>query len=64
MISMLRQDFPTAARYLEAANREAPDHRGIIKSLGFCYIWLGDLPAAGAQLSGIPETSGRTGYAI
>ena len=57
LISMLRQDFPTAARHLEAAYREAPDHRGIIKSLGFCYIWLGDLPAAEAQLSGIPETS-------
>jgi hypothetical protein len=55
MISMLRQDFESASGYLEAAYREAPEHRGIIKSLGYCYVWLGDMQRADTYLSLIPE---------
>jgi O-antigen ligase len=46
MISMLRRDFDTAATYLEIAHIQAPSHRGIIKSLGYCYVWLGDMKKA------------------
>jgi tetratricopeptide (TPR) repeat protein len=55
MISMLRGDFLSAAAYLEKANQEAPNHRGIIKSLGYCYVWSGNLEKAHIFLSKIPE---------
>ncbi len=55
MISMLRQDFETASMNLEVAYREAPRHRGIIKNLGYCYVWLGKLDEAKSLLENIPE---------
>jgi lipopolysaccharide biosynthesis regulator YciM len=55
LISMLRQDFKTAASNLETAHQEAPNHRGIIKSLGYCYVWLGDMERAQILLDQIPE---------
>jgi len=55
LISMLRQDFRTAIANLETAHREAPNHRGIIKSLGYCYVWLGDMDNAQTLLDQIPE---------
>ena len=55
LISMLRQDFKTAAANLETAYQEAPNHRGIIKSLGYCYAWLGDMDKAQKLLDRIPE---------
>jgi hypothetical protein len=58
-ISMLRQDFITAAANLEMAYRQAPNHRGIIKSLGYCYVWLGDMDKAQKLLEQIPEAQGE-----
>jgi tetratricopeptide (TPR) repeat protein len=55
LISMLRQDFISAAAYLEKANQVVPDHRGIVKSLGYCYAWLGDIEKASLLLDEIPE---------
>lgn len=55
IISMLRRDFVSAARYLEIAHTRAPQHRGIIKLLAYCYIWLGDLDRAQVFLAQIPE---------
>jgi tetratricopeptide (TPR) repeat protein len=55
LISMLQEDFPSAAAYLENAYQEAPNHRGIIKSLGYCYAWAGDTEKAVLFLSRIPE---------
>jgi hypothetical protein len=55
MIAMLRQDFEPASEYLETAHEVAPDHRGIVKSLGYCYVWLGDFEKATLFLSRIPE---------
>jgi O-antigen ligase len=55
LISMLRRDFKTAAANLESAYQEAPNHRGIIKSLGYCYVWLGDMDKARLLLKRIPE---------
>lgn len=55
LISLLRGDFHSAATYLEKANQEAPNHRGIIKSLGYCYVWLGNMEKAQQFLSKIPE---------
>jgi thioredoxin-like negative regulator of GroEL len=55
LISMLRQDFGSAAANLETAYQEAPNHRGIIKSLGYCYVWLGEMDKAQTLLDQIPE---------
>jgi thioredoxin-like negative regulator of GroEL len=52
---MLRQDFRTAAANLETAYQAAPNHRGIIKSLGYCYVWLGEMDEAQKLLDHIPE---------
>ena len=51
----LAQDFVTASAYLEQAARPDPDHRGIAKTLGYTYVWLGRLDTAETQLAGIPE---------
>ena len=56
LISFLRRDFPSAVQYLDAAHQQAPHHRGIIKSLGFGYAWLGDMDNAVSFLKKIPET--------
>jgi tetratricopeptide (TPR) repeat protein len=55
LISILRQDFETGAANLETAFRVAPNHRGIIKSLGYCYVWLGEMDKAQTLLDKIPE---------
>lgn len=55
MISMLRQDFEAACINLEKAHREAPNHRGIIKSLGYCYAWTGEMDKAQRLLERVPE---------
>jgi O-antigen ligase len=57
LIAMLHQDFSTAAEYLKTANAQAPGHRGIMKALGYCYIWLGEYNKAQIQLAGIPEAA-------
>ena len=55
MISMLHRNFKSASKYLETAYKMAPGHRGIVKSLGYCYVWLGDMENAELFLSRIPE---------
>lgn len=55
MISIYRRDFESAVMYFEAAHARAPEHRGIIKSLAYSYIWLGDMEKAQTHLSEIPE---------
>jgi hypothetical protein len=55
LISMLRGDFISASAYLEKAHEAAPHHRGIIKSLGYCYVWLGDMEQSLLFLRNIPE---------
>ena len=55
LISMLRRDFASAAANLEAAHQAIPNHRGVIKNLGYCYVWLGDIDKAQKLLDQIPE---------
>jgi len=57
LISMLREDFQPASVYLGEAYQQMPYNRGIIKSLGYCYVWLGDVKQAKRLLAEIPETS-------
>jgi len=55
LISLARQDFSSAVKYLLEAHRLLPQHRGITKSLGYCYVWLGDMGNANVFLKNIPE---------
>ena len=64
LISMLRQDFNSAAASLETAHQEAPKHRGIIKNLGYAYVWLGEFDKAQALLAHIPESQKEMGVYI
>ena len=55
LIAMHHSDFESAAGYLEAARGQTPKHRGIVKSLGYCYVWQGDFDMAQRLLTEIPE---------
>ena len=55
MIAMVTQNFESASQYLETAYHVAPGHRGIVKSLGYCYVWLGEMEKAEQILLRIPE---------
>ena len=55
LIASLSQDFPSVVTFLETAYREAPEHRGIRKNLGYNEIWSGQLDRAELILNGIPE---------
>lgn len=59
LISMLHGDFESAADYLEAAREQSPGHRGIVKSLGYCYVWLAEFDKARMLLSEISEAQGE-----
>ena len=61
LISMLGGDFSSASAYLERAQQVAPNHRGIIKALGYCYVWLGNTEKARFFLSKIPEAENELG---
>jgi hypothetical protein len=56
LISMIHQDYKTAIGYLETANMGMPAHRGVIKSLGYSYVWIGEMKIAQTYLAQIPET--------
>lgn len=55
MIALLRRDIPSACGYLFRAHLLDPAHRGITKSLGYCYAWLGDLESSKTLLRSMPE---------
>lgn len=55
LIDLLRRDFPAACAYLEAAYAADSRHRGIQKSLGYCYVWSGQEERAAGLLAAIPE---------
>ena len=52
---MAENDYSVATDYLEQAYAAAPYHRGIKKSLGYCYVWLGLYSEAATLLRDIPE---------
>ena len=61
LILMLDRDFESAAHYLEIAHKQTLNHRGIIKSLGYCYVWLGETEKAKEFLVQIPEAEEELG---
>ncbi|MFA9406495.1 MAG: O-antigen ligase family protein, partial [Anaerolineales bacterium] len=56
LLAMKEGDFHRATDYLEIAFDLAPMHRGIIKSLGYSYLWSGRTPQAMSLLLRIPES--------
>jgi lipopolysaccharide biosynthesis regulator YciM len=61
LIATLRQDFDSAVKYLEVAHEQTPKHRGIIKALGYSYVWMGEMERAQRLLSEIPEVEHELG---
>ena len=55
LIEMLEREFDRAIYHLEIAYYLDPRHRGVRKSLGYCYVWTGKFEQADAILSGLPE---------
>lgn len=55
LISMTARDFEAATGYLQTAYEQDVENRGIIKNLGYSYLWNGDLEKSHAFLSRIPE---------
>ena len=55
MIAMYQMDFELAIEHLEIAHRQAPKHRGIIKSLSYSYLWSGNLQEAYDLFIQLPE---------
>ncbi len=46
MMALLERDFKTAVFHLEQAYQQDPHHQGIIKQLGYAYVWQGQLERA------------------
>ncbi len=55
LIALLRRDIPSACSYLSTAHTLDPAHRGVLKSLGYCYAWQGDLENSKTLLGSLPE---------
>lgn len=55
LIALLQQDFNLAVAHLEEAHALDREHRGILKFLGYSYVWAGDLAKAADALAYIPE---------
>ena len=56
LIAMSRREYELARNYLDVAHAQSPAHRGIIKQLGYSYVWLGNMEKAQEFLYQIPES--------
>ncbi len=59
LIALGQRDFETAVAHLQIAHQGQPTHRGIAKTLGYSYLWSGQLERAGSLLYQLPETPGE-----
>lgn len=57
MMAMWQRDWDTAVNHLQLAYAQDPAHRGVIKSLGYAYVWQGQPQKAYPLLIQIPEAS-------
>ena len=55
LLASREQAYAAALPYLQTAYQSDPGHRGVIKTLGYSYVWLGQLEEAQPLLSQIPE---------
>jgi putative inorganic carbon (HCO3(-)) transporter len=56
LMAMNEGDYVRASDYLVSAFDQKPTHRGIIKALGYSYLWSGRPPQAMSLLLQIPES--------
>lgn len=56
VIALVKRDFETAVFHLEQARDVTNSYRGIIKSLGYSYVWNDQLDQAAKMLAEIPES--------
>jgi tetratricopeptide (TPR) repeat protein len=56
LIAMLARDFEVAQNHLERAHAIQPEHRGVRKELGYCYLWMGNYEQASPLLASLSET--------
>jgi tetratricopeptide (TPR) repeat protein len=63
-IAMMRRDYQAAASFLNQAYQANPGHRGIVKSLGYSYTWIGEFDRAQALLVNIPEAGQEMGVYV
>lgn len=54
-MAMVAREYETAVTHLEQARTHAANHRGILKSLGYSYVWLGQYQPAAPYLASLPE---------
>ncbi len=54
-IAMLTRDYAAAVYYLETAHQIDTSHRGIRKSLGYSYVWMGEFSKAFTLVTILPE---------
>lgn len=57
LLAVNQQDFDAGCACLEKAYALDPGNRGIVKNLGYCYAWKGDINLAATTLQNIPEAS-------
>ncbi|MCA9968841.1 MAG: O-antigen ligase family protein, partial [Anaerolineales bacterium] len=57
LVALEARMFETAVFHLEQAHAAAPTHRGVTKTLGYSYVWLGELDQARQTLAGVAETA-------
>jgi hypothetical protein len=55
LIEMSERDFFSASNHLIKAYQQEPWHRGVIKNLGYSYVWLREIDKARMYLERIPE---------
>lgn len=55
VMAMVAREYETAVTQLEQARDRAGSHRGLLKSLGYSYVWLGQYEQAAHLLANFPE---------
>jgi O-antigen ligase len=56
LIRMSARDFDSATTYLQIAYDQDTENRGVIKNLGYSYLWFGEIEKAESLLARIPES--------
>ncbi len=56
LVAMVAREYEVAISSLKRAEAQAHSHRGVIKSLGYSYAWLGQYEQAAHYLTNLRET--------
>ena len=64
LLTLLDRDFSSASGFLQKAYDKDSTNRGVIKNLGYTYVWLGNTDAAQPFLTRIPEARDELGVYV